>query len=149
MRRKPFVFYLILVFCIFCGVILYSCFAPPANTPCTPLGHPDGKKLYIESTKIYTFQTNAPYSDVVDFYRTHNPPREDKDNKIDVKEYDIHDRGILFVCFHVLGGFLGDEVEIGCVFVRDEKGQGVVDVAWSYGATTTAGCDYMLPDIAP
>ena len=50
------------------------------------------------------------------------------------------------MCFHFLRGFW-DEVEIGCVFIRDEDGLAIVEVAWSYGATTTAGCDYMLPDI--
>jgi len=66
-----------------------------------------------------------------------------------VYEYSIRDSGILFVCAHTLGGFFGDEVEIGCVYVRDDNGMGNVEVAWSYGATTTAGCDYMLPDIEP
>lgn len=63
-------------------------------------------------------------------------------------EHSIRDRGILFVCGYTLGGPFGDEVEIGCVFVRNENNLGIVEVAWSYGATTTAGCDYMLPDIA-
>ena len=121
------------------------------------MGYPDGNKLAIESTKFYTFQTNDPYSKVVDFYRTHfvlNQSHKNSKKELSLNEYSIRDRGILFVCFHILGGFFGDEVEIGCVHVRDENGLRIVDVAWSYGATTTAGCDYMIPsikleDIAP
>ena len=106
----------------------------------------------IESTKFYTFETNDPYPNVVDFYRTHlviDPSRKDRDKEVDIDEYSIRGSGILFVCFHILGGFFGDAVEIGCVFVRDEDGLGIVEVAWSYRATTTAGCYYMLPDIEP
>jgi hypothetical protein len=53
-----------------CGVYLYSCFAPPKDTPCMPIDYPNGNKLNIKSTMILTFETNAKYPDVVDFYRT-------------------------------------------------------------------------------
>lgn len=131
-----------------CGSFLYGMFRAPTNTPCTPISFPDGNPLNVESTKIYTFEPASSYAEVVDFYRTHlkfDPPLKTKYETVEWVEYPIRDVGILFKCGSKLNG---SELELGCVFVRNENGQGIVDITWSYAEGAAAPC-YVLPGIEP
>jgi hypothetical protein len=124
-------------------------FYTPANTPCMPISYPDRARFDLESYEVYTFETAASYTDVVDFYRTHlkfDPPlRTDYDDTVEWKEYPIRDIGILFECYANLTDYT---VESGCIFVRNEDGTGIVDVSWAYYDDFVASC-YRLPKIEP
>jgi hypothetical protein len=149
MKRKIFIALSILIPCIFCSVYLYSYFAPPTNTPCTPIGYPDGNKLEVESTKIYTFETNEAYSDVINFYRESlkfDPPVRDNYGEITWQEYPIRDIGILFLCGSILDGYTS---ELGCIFVQEKDGLSMINIIWSYQVDGPATSCYVLPDIEP
>ena len=138
----------ILSLSLLCGVLLYSCFAPPTNTPCTPIEYPNGNKLDVESGKIYTFETNDAYADVVAFYETtlNSEPRpEDSYGPIIWDVYPIREEGVLFECFSILDGILA---ETGCIYVSEKYGKGAIDMTWSYAEVEAAPC-YVLPGIEP
>lgn len=129
-----------------CGSILAWIMCAPTNTPCTPIEYPNGNKLDIESTEIYTLQTDRSYSDLLDFYRSNlkfDPPLVTKYELVEWREYPIRDIGILFRCGSKLNGY---ELELGCIFVRDENGRGTVDITWSYSEGAATPCD-VLPGI--
>jgi hypothetical protein len=131
-----------------CGSVLYGMFRAPTNTPCTPISYPEGNRLDVESTKIYTFEPASSYADVVDFYRTHlkfDPPLKTKYETVVWREYPIRDIGILFQCGSKLNGY---EVEQGCIFVHKNLGKSVVDITWSYAEVAATSC-YVLPEIEP
>lgn len=121
----------------------------PRNATCIPISYPDGAMLDVESFEVYTFETNAAYSEVVDFYRTNlkfDPPLKTKyEDVIEWDEYPIRDVGILFECGSKLNSY---QLELSCIFVRDENGKGVIDITWSYADNAAAPC-YTLPGIEP
>lgn len=135
--------------CLLCGLYLYSCFAPPTNTPCTPIEYATGDKLDVDSGKIYTFETNDAYADVLAFYeaglKTELPP-EDNYGPITWDAFPIGNNRILFVCSSILDGYTS---EIGCIYVRERTGEGVIEITWSYQLDGPAkSCD-VLPGIEP
>lgn len=149
MRRKLILTLSSLLICALSGIYLYSCFAAPTNTPCTPIRYPDGDKLEVESAKIYSFETNDAYSEIVDFYQKNlnfNPLLQNKYGSINWKAYPIQDNGILYLCGAVLDGYTS---EIGCIHVSEKSGKGVIDITWSYLVDGPAvSCD-VLPGIEP
>ena len=159
MRKKhlfSILFLLFLLVCVF-GVILFWTFMPPTiwmfltptNTPCTPISYPEGNKLRWDSTKIYNLETNDAYSDVVDFYKSRLTPAlssKDSYDPINWDAYPIRDVGMLFVCGSLLDGYTS---EIGCIYVSEKSGKGVIDITWSYLISGPAvPCD-VLPGIEP
>ena len=147
MRHKRYLILGLFSLSLLCGIYLYSCFAPPTNTPCAPIEYPNGNKSDVESRKIYTFETNDTYADVVAFYETRlkdEPPPEDNYGPITWDAYPIRNDGILFVCGSILDGYTS---EIGCIYVREKSGKGVIDITWSYQVDGPAvSCD-VLPGI--
>lgn len=120
----------------------------PKNTPCNPISYPDGVRLDVKSTKAYTYETISSYNDVVDFYRTHlkfDPPLKTKYETVEWIEYPIRESGVLFQCGSKLNGY---ELELGCIFVHDENGKGIVEITWSYSEGAATPC-YVLPGIEP
>jgi hypothetical protein len=113
-----------------------------------PIEYPNGNKLDVESTEIYTFETDTTYSELLDFYRTNlkfDPPLRTKYETVEWVEYPIRDIGVLFQCGSILNGY---ELELGCIFVNEKKGKGVVDITWSYSEGAATPC-YVLPEIEP
>jgi hypothetical protein len=135
--------------CALSSMYLYSCFAAPTNTPCTPIGYPDGAKLDVESGKIYSFETDDTYSEVVGFYQENlnfDPSLKNKYGPINWRAYPIRDDGVLYVCGAVLDGYTS---EIGCIHVVEKYGKGFIDITWSYLVDGPAvSCD-VLPEIEP
>ena len=131
-----------------CGSFAYWMFRTPTNTPCTPILYPEGNRLDVESTKVYTIETVATYSDLVAFYRTNlkfDPPLKTKYETVEWVEHSIRDVGILFQCGSKLNSY---ELELGCIFVHEENGKGIVDITWSYSEGAATPC-YVLPEIEP
>jgi hypothetical protein len=135
-----------------CVLFLYWMFYPifpPRDTPCTPISYPDGNPLKVKSTKIYTFETNDPYPEVVNFYQSNlnfDPSLKNKHGSINWTAYPIPQKGVLFMCGALLDGSIS---ELGCIHVREEAGKGIIDLTWSYQVDGPAYSCYMLPGIEP
>jgi hypothetical protein len=113
-----------------------------------PIEYPGGNTLDVESTEVYTFETDTTYSELLDFYRINlkfDPPLITKYETVEWKEYPIRNVGVLFECGSKLNGY---ELELGCIFVHDKNGKGVVDITWSYSEGAAIPCD-VLPGIEP
>lgn len=146
--KKSYIAFSVLLLCVFCSGLLYSCFRPPANTPCMPIDYPDGKKIEAKQRKIYTFETSDPYDDVYKFFRMNLKLDPQTNNSYELatwKEYSIRDIGILFECVSKLNSY---ESELGCIFVNKKEGNVVVYAMWSYNEGPGIPC-YFLPEIEP
>ena len=131
-----------------CSVCLYSSFMPPTNTPCMPIGYPEGKKIDAGQGKIYTFESIDAYHHIIAFYRANlkfDPPIEDRNGPIVWKEYPIRNIGVLFECGSSLNYY---ESELSCIFIHNKEGGVTIDIIWSYNQGPGIPC-YVLPEIEP
>jgi len=138
----------LIILLIVCGSISLWVFRTPSNTPCTPISHPEGTRLDIKSSEVYTFETHTDYANVVDFYRDRLiliPPQKTQFETVEWTEYPIQDKGVLFQCGSKLNSY---ELDLGCIYIHEKEGNAVIDVTWSYSEGAASPC-YIIPEIEP
>lgn len=138
----------LIILIIVCSSISLWMFRTPSNTPCTPIGYPEGTRLKIIPSEIYSFETDTEYANVVDFYRDHLiliPPEKTQYETVKWNEHSIQNNGVLFHCGSKLNKY---ELELGCIYVHEKDENAVIDILWSYAEGAATPC-YILPNIEP
>ena len=151
-------FLLGVVFTLVCIGVLISPWwhgftSPTKNAKCLPLDYPEypfDDPIYRSTPEPYipdVFRTETAITTVKDYYEAnllHNPNWTSDDEEGYWRRSEVRPGEFLYQC----GGLLNwEEVERGCIYLRERDGKTIVERIWLYSASAAPGCDVYMSEL--
>jgi hypothetical protein len=118
----------------------------PGNAQCAPISYPGEKRVDSVSYEVRRYRTEDSFQDVTDFFnRQLDPIPYSQVSDWGIWQVErIDDSQVLYSCTAALENLL-QEIESGCIFVKEEPDQVLIETVWYLSLDDVPSCE---PDLS-
>jgi hypothetical protein len=131
---------ILIVLMLTTGQGLSACSSGLRNAKCIPITYPDKQKAKLESYLVQPYDVTDSFEEVIDFYNQNLEPVSlfpgPEQGQWQIEHID--DTQVLYDCFSILNAF---EVERGCIYVREDEQNTIIEIVWYLSGTAAPPCD--------
>lgn len=127
--------------------------SPTKNAHCLPIEYPeypiDNESYandYSEPFVPHVFRTETSLKIIKDFYDTNllHSSDWDSDEEGYWRRSEVRSGEFLYECY---GGLNWEEVETGCIYLRERDGKTIVERIWLYSASAGQLCEWYMSEL--